>query len=91
MVMYGSTIFIIEITAEAVREPRLWYAPWLFNGQHAAMAGVSTAGTLTHWLRRIMTADLSPGGCDCTAERGGPCLATGRQWSCHSARIFPEP
>ena len=43
MMMYGSTIFIIEITAEQVREPRLWYAPWLFPGQHAAMAGVSTA------------------------------------------------
>ncbi|MFT3671204.1 FGGY-family carbohydrate kinase [Aestuariivirga sp.] len=60
MVMYGSTIFIIEITAAAVSEPRLWYAPWLFEGQHAAMAGVSTAGTLTHWLRRIMASDLAP-------------------------------
>ncbi len=60
MVMYGSTIFIIEITADAVQEPRLWYAPWLFKGQHAAMAGVSTAGTLTHWLRRITASDLSP-------------------------------
>lgn len=59
MMMYGSTIFIIEITAEKVREPRLWYAPWLFKGQHAAMAGVSTAGTLTHWFRRVTAADLS--------------------------------
>jgi xylulokinase len=61
MLMYGSTIFIIEITAEQIREPRLWYAPWLFQGQHAAMAGVSTAGTLTHWLRRITARDLDPG------------------------------
>jgi xylulokinase len=59
MVMYGSTIFIIEITAEPVREPRLWYGPWLFEGQHAAMAGVSTAGTLTHWFRRVAASDLS--------------------------------
>ena len=59
MMMYGSTIFIIEITAEPVREPRLWYGPWLFKGQHAAMAGVSTAGTLTHWFRRVTTSDLS--------------------------------
>jgi xylulokinase len=59
MVMYGSTIFIIEITAEPVREPRLWYGPWLFEGQHAAMAGVSTAGTLTHWFRRVAAPDLS--------------------------------
>jgi xylulokinase len=60
MMMYGSTIFIIEITAEKVREPRLWYSPWLFEGQHAAMAGVSTAGTLTHWFRRVTASDLSP-------------------------------
>lgn len=60
MLMYGSTIFIIEITAERIRDPRLWYAPWLFEGQHAAMAGVSTAGTLTHWLRRMTASDLAP-------------------------------
>jgi xylulokinase len=60
MMMYGSTIFIIEITAEPVKESRLWYGPWLFKGQHAAMAGVSTAGTLTHWFRRVAASDLSP-------------------------------
>lgn len=60
MVMYGSTIFIIQITAEAVREPRLWYAPWLFKGQHAAMAGISTTGTLTHWFRKVAAQDLAP-------------------------------
>jgi xylulokinase len=59
MMMYGSTIFIIEITAEKVREPSLWYSPWLFEGQHAAMAGVSTAGTLTHWFRRVAAPDMS--------------------------------
>jgi xylulokinase len=59
MMMYGSTIFIIEITADPVREPRLWYGPWLFEGQHAAMAGVSTAGTLTHWFRRVAAPDLT--------------------------------
>jgi xylulokinase len=59
MMMYGSTIFIIEITAERVRESALWYSPWLFEGQHAAMAGVSTAGTLTHWFRRVAASDLA--------------------------------
>lgn len=60
MVMYGSTIFIIEITAEPIRDRRLWYAPWLFKGQHAAMAGISTTGTLTHWFRRVAAQDLAP-------------------------------
>ena len=51
MVMYGSTIFIITLTPDRVRDPRLWYAPWLFPGQHASMAGLATSGTLTHWFR----------------------------------------
>jgi len=32
MLMYGSTIFIIELTDHQVRDSRLWYAPWLFPG-----------------------------------------------------------
>jgi xylulokinase len=51
MMMYGSTIFIIQVTAEPVRDARMWYAPWLYPGQHASMAGLATSGTLTHWFR----------------------------------------
>jgi xylulokinase len=52
MLMYGSTIFIIAVTSARVKDGRLWYAPWLFPGQHASMAGLATSGTLTHWFRR---------------------------------------
>ena len=58
MVMMGSTIFIIMPTAERTADPRLWYAPWLFEGQHAAMAGLATSGTLTHWLRERFLPDM---------------------------------
>ncbi|MFZ1468142.1 MAG: FGGY-family carbohydrate kinase [Paracoccaceae bacterium] len=51
MMMYGSTIFTIQVTDRPVRDPRLWYAPWLFPGLHASMAGLATSGTLTHWFR----------------------------------------
>ena len=60
MVMYGSTIFIIQLTAERVRDPRLWYAPWMFPGQHASMSGLATSGTLTHWFRDELARDLDP-------------------------------
>ncbi len=60
MIMYGSTIFVILVTEARVRDPRLWYAPWLFPGRHAAMAGLSTSGTLTHWFRREFARDLDP-------------------------------
>jgi xylulokinase len=57
MLMYGSTIFIIEVTDKPVRDPRLWYAPWLFPGRHASMAGLATSGTLTHWFRDELARD----------------------------------
>ncbi len=57
MLMYGSTIFIIQVTAAPVRDPRLWYAPWLFPGLHASMAGLATSGTLTHWFRDQLARD----------------------------------
>jgi xylulokinase len=57
MMMYGSTIFIIQVTAQPLRDPRLWYAPWLFPGTHASMAGLATSGTLTTWFRDT----LAPG------------------------------
>lgn len=58
MIMYGSTIFIIMPAAERIGDPRLWYAPWLFEGEHASMAGLATSGTLTHWFRDQFARDL---------------------------------
>lgn len=59
MIMYGSTIFIITLTDERVRDGRLWYAPWLFPGQHGSMAGLATSGTLTHWFRDRFARELT--------------------------------
>ena len=58
MMMYGSTIFIIMPTPGRLVDPRLWHAPWLAPGSHAAMAGLATSGTLTHWFRDRFAADL---------------------------------
>ena len=58
MMMYGSTIFIILRTGKRASDPRLWYAPWLFEGEHASMAGLATSGTLTHWFRDQFAKDV---------------------------------
>ncbi len=58
MMMYGSTIFIIQVTDRRLADARLWHAPWLYPGQHAAMAGLATSGTLTHWFRDQFARDL---------------------------------
>ncbi len=59
MMMYGSTIFIITVTEDQFSDPRLWHAPWLFEGEYAAMAGLATSGTLTHWFRDHFAKELS--------------------------------
>lgn len=59
MMMYGSTIFIIQVTDTPIRDSRLWYAPWLVPGQHASMAGLATSGTLTHWFRDQFAKELT--------------------------------
>ncbi|WP_426031352.1 FGGY-family carbohydrate kinase [Cypionkella sp. TWP1-2-1b2] len=61
MMMYGSTIFMIQLTALPVRDARMWYAPWLYPGQHASMAGLATSGTLTHWFRDQFARELGEG------------------------------
>jgi xylulokinase len=58
MMMYGSTIFIIQITDRRLSDARLWHAPWLYPGTHAAMAGLATSGTLTHWFRDQFAREL---------------------------------
>ena len=58
MIMYGSTIFTIMLSRDRIRDARLWYAPWLFEGGHASMAGLATSGTLTHWFRDVLARDL---------------------------------
>jgi xylulokinase len=58
MMMYGSTIFIILRAQSQVSDARIWYAPWLFEGEHASMAGLATSGTVTHWFRDQLAPDL---------------------------------
>ena len=58
MMMYGSTIFIIEVTERRLNDARLWHAPWLYPGSHAALAGLATSGTLTHWFRDQFAREL---------------------------------
>ncbi len=46
MLMYGTTMFMIEVLEEPLSHPGLW-------GTHNLAAGMATSGALTGWLRRI--------------------------------------
>jgi xylulokinase len=67
MLMYGSTIFIIQVTDnDQARDARLWAAPYLFEGTWCLLAGMATSGSLTRWFRDNLAPDLVA-----TEEQGG--------------------
>lgn len=58
MLMYGSSIFIIHVVEKFTKDERLWAGPYLFPGTYSVAAGMSCAGTLTHWFRDNFAIDL---------------------------------
>lgn len=53
MLMYGTTMFMVEVQEEAVIHPSLWSTAGVFAGTHTLAAGMATSGALTAWIRRI--------------------------------------
>ncbi|MEA3327861.1 MAG: FGGY-family carbohydrate kinase [Chloroflexota bacterium] len=67
MLMYGSTVFIIEVLDKPIADERMWANPYLFEGTSALLAGMATSGSLTRWFRDQLTYDLVA-----AEENGGP-------------------
>ena len=53
MLMYGSTIFIVQVLREFAAHPKLWGTVGLFPGTRCLAAGMATSGSLTSWFRDI--------------------------------------
>lgn len=58
MLMYGSTVFMIEVLANPLVDQRLWSVPYLFPGTACLEAGMATSGALTRWFRDKLAPDL---------------------------------
>jgi xylulokinase len=59
MMMYGSTIFMIQVTDnDQAREKRLWAGPYLFPGTWCLLAGMATSGSLTRWFKDNFAREL---------------------------------
>ena len=54
MLMYGSTMFFIQVASTPVRSPELWLTQGIERGTQTVAAGMSTAGSLTTWLRDLV-------------------------------------
>ena len=73
MLMYGTTMFIVEIAREFRPEASLWSTQGVFAGTVTYAAGLSTSGGLTVWFRDIVgrefealiaEAEATPAGAD---------------------------
>jgi len=53
MLMYGTTMFIIEVVGQPLSHPKLWGTVGLWPGTRNLAAGMVASGALTEWLRRI--------------------------------------
>lgn len=54
MVMYGSTMFIIEVLEEPLMHPKLWTTAGLFPNTHNLAAGMATSGAITGWFKDMV-------------------------------------
>jgi len=74
MLMYGSTMFLVQIIDEYHSDPALWTTTGVECGSLALAAGTSTAGSMISWLQTVtggatfeeLTAEASavPAGCE---------------------------
>ncbi len=53
MLMYGTTMFLVEVTRASISDPRLWGTAGIFPGTRNLAAGMSTSGALTGWMRDL--------------------------------------
>ncbi|MHB1500705.1 MAG: FGGY-family carbohydrate kinase [Candidatus Dormibacteria bacterium] len=53
MLMYGTTMFLIQVTAAARPSPKLWLTRGIASDHLTAAAGMATAGALTAWFRDL--------------------------------------
>ncbi|GCE30638.1 sugar kinase [Dictyobacter alpinus] len=54
MIMYGTTMFFVEVLKELHPTPRLWGTAGIFPGTQTLAAGMATSGALTGWFRNIV-------------------------------------
>lgn len=53
MLMYGSTMFFVQVLQAATTHPMLWGTAGLEPGSRTLAAGMATSGSLTSWLQEL--------------------------------------
>ncbi|MGW8374340.1 FGGY-family carbohydrate kinase [Streptomyces sp. ODS28] len=58
MLMYGTTMFLVNVVGEPVPDARLWSTAGAFPGTYCLAGGMATSGAVTAWLRDLTGADF---------------------------------
>ncbi|WIX75211.1 FGGY family carbohydrate kinase [Amycolatopsis carbonis] len=66
MLMYGTTMFLVQTAAEPRPVPGLWATRGVFAGTYSLAAGMATSGAITDWLRDLVGGEFA----DLVAEAG---------------------
>jgi xylulokinase len=53
MIMYGTTMFVIQVIDSPHPHPALWTTRGVFPGSYSLAAGMATSGAVTDWLRQL--------------------------------------
>ena len=53
MLMYGTTMFLINTVAKPITSPALWGTVGAFPGTHSLAGGMATSGAITGWLLEL--------------------------------------
>jgi xylulokinase len=54
MLMYGTTLMVVQVVEQLTPYPGLWGTTHLFPGTSSLSTGLATSGALTGWLREIV-------------------------------------
>ncbi|MEV6278774.1 FGGY-family carbohydrate kinase [Nocardia sp. NPDC051832] len=59
MVMYGTTMFLVQVLTDPQPHPGLWTTCGAWPGTYTVAAGMATSGAVTDWLRKLVGGDFA--------------------------------
>lgn len=59
MIMYGTTLFLVQVLTDPRPHPGLWGTCGTWPGTYTLAAGMATAGAVTEWLRELVGGEFA--------------------------------
>ncbi|WP_454197996.1 FGGY-family carbohydrate kinase [Nocardia sp. Marseille-Q1738] len=67
MIMYGTTLFLVQVLTDPRPHPGLWGTCGAWPGTYTLAAGMATSGAVTDWLRKLVGGEFT----DLVADAAG--------------------